>query len=145
VYSPAAREADRHEPGDGHQRAGQHRECGGGEGEARRVLLVVAVLESRHHRFDRDHRVVDQQAERDDQRAERDALQVDAEELHGHEHTGEHERDRDRDDGAGPRPEADQADAEDDGDRLPERLHEFGHRVRDRLRLEHFPSRLARE
>ena len=95
------------------------------------MLLVVAVLEPRDHRFDRDHGVVDQQAERDDERAERDALQVDPEELHGDEHDGEHERDREGHHGAGAQAEAEQADRQDDGDGLPQRLHELVDRVLD--------------
>ena len=96
VYSPAALRAKPigTKPGDRDQRAGEHRKGGRGVGEGGGVLLVVAVLQPRHHRLDRDHGVVDQQAERDDQRAERDALQVDAEEPHDHEHRGQHERDR---------------------------------------------------
>ena len=69
-------------------------------GEAGGVFLVVTVLQPRDHRLDRDHRVVDQQAERDDQRAQRYSLKVDPEELHRHEHRGEDQRDRERHDGA---------------------------------------------
>ena len=51
---------------------------GRGVDEGRGLAQVVADLQPRHHHLDRDHRVVDQQAQRDDQRAERDALQRDA-------------------------------------------------------------------
>ena len=58
------------------------------------MLLVVTVFEPRDHGLDRDHGVVDQEAEGDDEGAQRDALKVDPEELHRHEDRGEHERDR---------------------------------------------------
>ena len=96
------------------------------------MLLVVAVLQPRDHGLDRDHGVVDQQAEGDDEGAQRNPLEVDPEGLHGHEHDGQHERDRDSHHGARPQAEADQADREDDGDGLPEGLHELVHRVLDR-------------
>ena len=95
------------------------------------MLLVVAVLQARDHRLDRDHGVVDQQAEGDDEGAERDPLKVDAEDQHCDEHRGEHERDRDCDDGARAQAEADQADRENDRDRLPQGLHELVHRMLD--------------
>ena len=81
VYSPAALSfsADRNEARDRHQRAGQHREGGRGVDIGRGLAQRVADLEPRHHHLDRDHGVVDQEAERDDQRAERNALQRDAE------------------------------------------------------------------
>ena len=45
---------------------------------------------------------------------------------------GEHERDRERHHGARAQAEADQADREDDGDGLPQGLHELVHRMLDR-------------
>ena len=79
IFAGAAlREADRDEAGDGDERAGQHREGGGGIGEGRGGDLVVALLELGDHHLDRDHGVVDQKPEPDDERAERDALQADA-------------------------------------------------------------------
>jgi hypothetical protein len=42
------------------------------------VFLVFALLQMRDHHLDRDHRVVDEQAEGDDEGAQRDSLQVDA-------------------------------------------------------------------
>ena len=89
------------------------------------LLLVVAALQPRDHGLDRDHRVVDQQAEGDDEGAERNPLKVDPEELHRHEHRGEHQRDRERNHGTGAQTEADQADRENDGDGLPQGLHEL--------------------
>ena len=81
--------------------------------------------------LDRDHGVVDQQTEGDDEGAQRDSLKVDAGELHRHEHCGEHERDREGHHGARAQAEGEQADSKDDGDRLPQRLHEVVHRVLD--------------
>ena len=77
-------EADRHEAGDGDQRARQARHRGRGVGEGGRLHAVPALLHLHHHHLDRDDRVVDQQAERDDQRAERDALEVPAHREHHH-------------------------------------------------------------
>ena len=131
----AAREADRHEARDGDQRPGKPRHGGRGIGEDRRRSLVVAALQAADHALDGNHGVVDQQAESDDEGAERDALKVDAEGLHRREDGRQHQRNRDDDDGAGTQPEAQHAHREDDGDRLPQRFHEFTDRVADRLRL----------
>ena len=51
-------------------------------------------------------------------------------ELHHREDDGERQRNRQRDDEARPHAEADEADDQDDRDRLPERRHEFGDRAR---------------
>ena len=133
--APALREADRHEAGDGHQRAGQHRERGGGVGEGGGFDLVVALLHLGDHHLDRDHGVVDQQAERDDERAERDALQRDAGELHHHEGDGEHQRDGDGDHDAGPPAERQEADRQHDGDRLHQALGELADGLLHHMRL----------
>ena len=58
-----------------------------------RTLAVNTRLELTDHHFDRNHRVIDQKAERDNQRAERDALQADAGIFHVSEDHAEHERD----------------------------------------------------
>ena len=89
------------------------------------------MLEPRDHRLDRDHGIVHQQTQGDDEGTQRDSLQVDPEQLHRHEHRGEHERDRQRHHGTGAQAEADQADGKNDGDRLPQRLHEIIHRMLD--------------
>jgi hypothetical protein len=89
----------------------------------------------RHHHFDGDHGVVDQQAEGDDERAQRNPLKVDAVKLHRHEHRGEHQRDRERDHGTRAQAQADQTDTEYDGDGFPERLHELVHGILDGDRL----------
>ena len=99
------------------------------------MFLVVTVLQARDHHLDRDHRIVDQQAEGDDEGAQRNSLKVDAEALHRHEHRGEYQRDRDGHDGARAQAEGDQADREDDCDRLPQGLHKVVHRVLNRDRL----------
>ena len=122
-------ETDRDERRDRDQRAGQPRKGGRAIGEFGRLLLLVAPLQPRDHRLDGDHGVVDQETERDDEGAERDPLKVDSERRHGDEHDGEDERDRERHDGAGAHSEGDEADAKDDGDGLPQRLHEVGHGV----------------
>ena len=122
-------ETDRDERRDRDQRAGQPGKGGRAIGEFGRLLLLVAPLQPRDHQLDGDHGVVDQETERDDEGAERDSLKVDSERRHGDEHDGEDERDRERHDGAGPHAEGDEADAKDDGDGLPQRLHEVGHGV----------------
>ena len=131
----AAGEAHGQEPRDGDQRSGEPRIGGGGIGEDSGLLLVVAAFQAEDHALDGDHRVVHQQAERDDQGAERDALKVDAERLHRPEYDSQHQRNRDDDDGARAQAEAHHAHREDDGDRLPQRFHEFIDRMADRLRL----------
>ena len=127
----AAREADGNEPRDSDQCAGEPRKGGGGVGEGGGLLLVVAMLQPRDHCLDRDHGVVDEQTEGNDEGAERDPLKADAEHQHCGEHRGEDERDRDGHHGARARAEADQADRENDRDRLPQGLHEVVHRMLD--------------
>src|SRR6185312_10731596 len=109
----------------------------------RRGGAVQPLLQLGHHHLDGDHRVVDQQAEGDDQGAERHALQIDVRDFHQHEHRGQHERNREGNHRTGSQPEAEEAHSEDDGDRLPERLHEIIHRgfhdarlLRDQPRLD---------
>ena len=131
----AAGEAHGQEPRDGDQRSGEPRIGGGGIGEDGGLLLVVAALQAEDHALDGDHGVVHQQAERDDESAERDALKVDAEGLHRPEYDRQHQRNRDDDDGARAQAEAHHAHREDDGDRLPQRFHEFIDRLADRFRL----------
>ena len=63
-----------------------------------RLFQGIADLEPRHHHFDGDHGVIDEEAQRDDQGAERNALQRNAGICHHDERDGEHQRDRDRDD-----------------------------------------------
>ena len=92
-------------------------------------FLLVTSFQPRDHCLDRNHGVVDQQAEGDDQGAERDSLKIDPEEFHRHEDRGKDERDRDRHYGARAQAEGDQADREDDCDGLPQGLHEVVHRV----------------
>ena len=65
----------------------------------------------------------------------RNALQIDADEFHDRKHDRKRQRDRKRDDGAGPDAEADDAHRHDDGDRLPQRLHELADRTLDDGRL----------
>ena len=101
----------------------------------RGLLEGVAFLEPRHHHLDGDHRVVDEQPERDDQRAERDALHRDAGVLHDDEGDRQHQRDGQRDDEAGAHAEADEADHQHDGDRLEERAGEVADRLLDHHRL----------
>ena len=60
----ACREADRDEPGDGHERARQHREGRGCVGEGRGGDFVATLLEFGDHHLNRDHRVVDEKSER---------------------------------------------------------------------------------
>ena len=87
VYSPVLllAVAIGRKPGDRDQRAGQHRERGARVGEARGAEAVEALLQLDRHHFDRDDRVVDQQAQRQDQRPERDLVQADAEQPHARE------------------------------------------------------------
>ena len=101
----------------------------------RRLLQAFALLQPRHHHFDRDHRVVDQQAERDDQRAERNALQRDAEIVHDEEGHGEHQRDGERDDEAGPHAKADEGDDQHDGHGFEQRAGEAADGLLHDLRL----------
>ena len=89
----------------------------------------------RDHGLDGDHRVIDEQPQRDDQRPERDALQIDPEDLHDDEHDGQHQRDRGRHDQARAQAQIQEADDENDRDGLPERLHEFVNRFFHHLRL----------
>ena len=118
-------EADRQEAEDRDQGPRQHREGGGGKGEGRGLHLVHAFLDLGDHHLRRDHRVVDEEAERDDEGAEGDALQADAHRLHRHEDDDEDQRDRQGDDDPGPEAEADEADREHDSDRFDERLGEL--------------------
>ena len=132
-------EADGNEAGDRYQRAREHRECrrcvDSGVDIGRGLAQGIADLEPRHHHLDRDHGIVDQEAERDDQRAERDALQGNAGIGHDQEGDGEHQRDRDRDHQASADAETDEADGEHDDDGFIQRLGEAADRLFDDLRL----------
>ena len=99
---PALGETDRHKASDRDEGAGQHRKRGRHPGMRRRMLKIDASLELADHHLDRDHRVIDEEAERDDQRTERNALQADAGILHVDKDHAQHERNRARDDDAGP-------------------------------------------
>ena len=105
------------------------------ERRMRRPRPCVALCEPRQHGIGRGHRIVDEQRKRDDQRAERYALHIDTCQLHDREHDHQRQRNRQRNHQPGPHAEADEADHKDDGDRLPQRCHEFGDRVFDRHRL----------
>ncbi len=96
------------------------------------MFLVVTVLQSRDHCLDRDHGVVDQQAEGNDESAQRDSLKVDPKEFHRHEYDGEHERDGEGHHCARAHTEAEQANPKNDGDGLPQGFHELVDRVLDR-------------
>ena len=63
--------------------------------------------------------------EGDDQRAEGYALHIDASHLHDRKDDGQRQRNGKRDDQAGSDAEADEADDENNGDRLQQRRHEF--------------------
>src|SRR5690606_22372738 len=76
------------------------------------------------HHLDRDHRVIDEKAERDDERAEGDALEVDAEYLHEDESDGEDERNAERHDKTGTKAEAEKAHRQNDDNGLEKRLGE---------------------
>ncbi len=89
------------------------------------------MLQPGDHCFDRDQRVVDQQAKCDDQGAQRDSLKVDPGKLHRDKYRGEHERDGQRHHRSRPQAQTDQAHGENDADGLPQPLHEVVHRVRD--------------
>ena len=131
----ARREADRDEPRNSDERAGQHREGGGGVGEGRSSDFVDALLELGDHGLHRDHGVVDEKPQPDDERTERDALQADAGQFHDHEGDGKNQRNGDRHDDAGAPAERQEAHPEDDDDGLDQRLDELAHGLLDDLRL----------
>ncbi len=66
----AAVEPDRYEAGNGHKRACEHRESRTGINVGCRLVDRIACLQPRDHHFHRDHRIIDQKAERNDQRTE---------------------------------------------------------------------------
>ena len=127
-------EANRHEAGHGHQRAGEHREGRGGIGVCRRLFLGFAFFQARDHHLHGDHRVIHQQAEGDDQCAQRHALHGDAAVFHEHEHQRQHQRNRARHHQPGAHAEADKAHHQHDDHRLEQRagkpadgfFHHFG-------------------
>jgi hypothetical protein len=87
------------------------------------------------HHFDRDDRVIDEQAERQHQGAERDLVQADIEHVHRQESGGQHEWNGDGDDQAGTQAKADEGDEQHNDHRLAERAHEGVDRAFDRFRL----------
>ncbi len=93
------------------------------------------MLQAADHHLDRDHGVVDQQAQRDDQRTERNALERDAEIIHRHEDERQNQRNRDRHDESGPQPQAEEAHHQHDQHRFDQRLGEAADRRLDDLRL----------
>ena len=102
VYSPAelAAKPTGTKPGDGDERAGEHREGVGAEREGRGLDLAVAFGEPREHGVGRRHGIVDEQGKRDDERAQRYALHIDAGELHDREHDRQRQRNGERNDEA---------------------------------------------
>jgi len=121
---PTLREADRKKSGNRHQRAGQHRKCGGRVRESGRLEAIEALLQLSNHHFDRDHRVVHKKAEGDHERSERDALQTDAFAAHHNECDREHQRNAHGDHHAGAQSEADEADEQNDQHGFSERTRE---------------------
>ena len=117
-------QADRHETGDGHQRAGEHRESRGGVGEGGGLLLGVAQLQARDHHLDGDHRVIHQQAQGNDQRTQGNPLHGDAAVFHEHEDHRQHQRDRARHHQPGAHAQADEADHQHDHHRFEQRTGE---------------------
>ena len=88
---------------------------------------VQPLFQLAGHHLDGDHRVVDQQAQRDDERAGGDAVQVDAEDLHAQEGGGQDQRDGQRHHHAGTQPQTEQADRQHDDDRFQQRAGEDIH------------------
>ena len=95
----------------------------------------VALRETHCHRVNCAHGVVDQQGQRDDESSQGNPLQIDADEFHDRKHDRKRQWDRERNDGTGPDAEADDAHRHDDGDRLPQRLHELADGTLDDRRL----------
>ena len=127
----AVREPDGHEARDRDQRAREHRKCGRGVSERRGLLLVVTVLQPRDHRFDRDHRVIDQQPECDDEGAQRNPLKVDPDELIATNTAASTSGMDSATTAPARRPRLTRLTAKDDGDGLPQRLHEVVHGMLD--------------
>ena len=127
--------ADREECRHGHQRAGAHRKVSCHVGVSGRLGLGPAFLELPDHHLDGDHRVVNQEAERDDEGAERDPLKRDITQVHEHEHGRQNHRDRQGHHGARPQSEAQEADRNHDDQRLHQGLHEVADRVGHDVRL----------
>ena len=124
-------ETDRDEPGDGHQRPGEHRKGGRRVDVGRRLLEAIANFQTRHHHFDSDHCVIDQKAKRNDQCAERNTLQRNSGIRHDDEGDREHQRDRDRNDETGPKSKAEKADSENNNYRLEKRFRESRYSLLD--------------
>ena len=88
---------------------------------------VQPLFQLARHHLDGDHRVVDQQAQRNDERAGGDAVQVDAEDLHAQESGGQDQRDGQRHHHAGTQSQTEQADRQHDDDRFQQRAGEDIH------------------
>jgi hypothetical protein len=112
-------EANGNEARDRHQCSRQHRERRRGIGKRGCLGLFGAGLKLCHHHLDRDHGIVDQQAQRYNKCAKRDALQIDPRKLHADKHCGEHQGDGACDNGTGANAETNEAYGEHDADRLP--------------------------
>ena len=111
-------EADRDKARRGDQRARQHRKRDRGPRIRRGLAQAFAQFEPRNHGFNRDHRVIDQKAERNNQRAERNPLKRDAHRVQNDKSHGKNERDRQRHHQTRPNTERDKAHGEDDHNRL---------------------------
>jgi hypothetical protein len=126
--------ADRKKRRHRHQRAGAHRKVSRHVGVSGRLGLAPTFLELPDHHLDGDHRVVDQETERDDEGAERDPLQRDIAQVHEDEHGRQDHRDRQGHHGARAQSEAQEADRNHDDQRLYQGSHEvadgMGHHVR---------------
>ena len=120
-----AREADRQESGDRHERSRQHRRRGVAPRIGRRLDAVHALFHFHHHHLDGDDGVVDEKTERQDERAERDAVEEPAGFQHDEEHDGKRQRDGSRHDDADAPAEAEQAHQQHHAERHRELQHEF--------------------
>jgi hypothetical protein len=100
LQDPDAEQGGEQHSDDRDQCTREHREGGRSVGERRGLFLFLPLLQMRDHHFDGDHRVIDQQPERDDEGTQRDSLQVDPEELHRHEDRSEDKGDREGHHGA---------------------------------------------
>lgn len=94
-----------------------------------------ALFKAGNHAFDGDHRIIDQQAQRNDQSTQRNSLKSNAGHLHAKECQSKNERDGRGDNQPGPCPQGYKRNGQYDDDRLHQNFHKTVDGILDDRRL----------
>ena len=118
-------ESDRYEAGASDQGAGQHRDRRCRIGVAGGIITTPTLLQLDRHHFNRDNRIIDQQAKRNDQGAQGNFVQIDTEDFHASKHRRQYQRNAKRHYHTGAQSQTDETDDQHDYDGFQQRFYEF--------------------